>query len=160
MTTGDTSEMSSDVIASSAVVQFTAGTASASESGTSITLTVTRTGGAGSTTSVEYTSANGTATAGSDYTAVSGTLTFGPGDTSHSIVVPIASDTLDESDETFTVTLANVAGGNLGSPATETITITDDDGAPALILSDGSAIETNAGTNTMTCAPDASRCPG
>ena len=150
MTTGDTSEMSSDVIASSAVVQFTAGTASASESGTSITLTVTRTGGAGSTTSVEYTSANGTATAGSDYTAVSGTLTFGPGDTSHSIVVPIASDTLDESDETFTVTLANVAGGNLGSPATETITITDDDGAPALILSDGSAIETNAGTNTMT----------
>ncbi|MGN6184329.1 MAG: Calx-beta domain-containing protein [Thermoanaerobaculia bacterium] len=149
-TTNETSELSNDVIASASIVQFNAASVSISESGTSITLTVTRTGGAGTTTTVEYSSANGTATAGSDYTAVSGTLTFGPADTSQTIVVPITSDALDEVDETFTITLANVIGGNLGSPATETITITDDDGAPAIFVSDASVVETNSGTTTMT----------
>ncbi|HEX2832628.1 MAG TPA: Calx-beta domain-containing protein [Thermoanaerobaculia bacterium] len=150
MTTNDTSELSNDVIVAAGVVQFSAATASVSESGTSITLTVTRTGGNGSTTSVAYTSADATATAGSDYVAVSGTLTFGPSDTSQTIVIPITTDALDESDETFTVTLANVSGGNLGSPATETITITDDDSAPSISVSDASVVETNSGTTTMT----------
>ncbi|MFN8524594.1 MAG: Calx-beta domain-containing protein [Chloroflexota bacterium] len=50
--------------------------------------------------------ANGTATAGSDYTAVSQTVTFNPGETSKPFVVAILGDTIDEPNETFTVTLS------------------------------------------------------
>jgi CSLREA domain-containing protein len=148
--TNDTSEMSNNVTASAGIVQFSAATASVNESAASITLTVTRTDGLGSTTLVEYTSANGTATSGSDYTAVSGTLTFGPSDSSATIVIPIQPDALNEAAETFTVTLGNVAGGNLGSPATITVTVTDDDPAPSLSVSDPSVVETNSGTTMLT----------
>ena len=43
-----------------------------------------------STVTVHYTTANGTASAGSDYDTRSGTLTFAPGETAKTVVVPIA----------------------------------------------------------------------
>ena len=52
---------------------------------------------------VDYATADGTATAGSDYTAANGTLTFAAGETSKSIIVTIAGDTVDEDDETLSV---------------------------------------------------------
>ena len=71
---------------------------------------------------VDYATADGTATAGDDYTSTSGTLTFDAGTTSKTIPVSIADDTDDESDETFTVTLSNASGADLGT-ATATGTI-------------------------------------
>ena len=72
---------------------------------------------------VDYATADGTATAGSDYTSTSGTLTFDAGTTSQTISVSIADDKTDESDETFTLTLSNASGADLGtSTATGTIT--------------------------------------
>ena len=60
----------------------------------------------GRTVTVQYATANVTATAGRDYTRVSGTLTFGAGTTVRTVTVPIADDALDEHDsEQFTVTL-------------------------------------------------------
>ena len=59
---------------------------------------------------VGYTTANGTATAGTDYTASSGTLTFAPGVTTQTIAVKVTGDTAVEPDETFTVTLASPPG--------------------------------------------------
>ena len=47
------------------------------------------------------------AVAGSDYLAVSGTLVLAPGQTSQTIVVNAYGDTSYETDETFTVVLAN-----------------------------------------------------
>src|SRR5262249_22304527 len=58
-----------------------------------------------------YSTANGTALAGSDYTAVSGTLTFAPGETTKTIIVQALDDTLFEPSETFTVTLSNPSSG-------------------------------------------------
>ena len=46
-------------------------------------------GASGQTVTVNYATANGTATAGSDYTATSGTLTFAAGETSETITVPV-----------------------------------------------------------------------
>ena len=98
-----------------------------------VTVTVTRTGGSlGGPVTVDYATGDGTASAGSDYSAASGTLTFGPGEASKSFTVPVASDAAYEGNETFHVALSNAGGGaNVGSPAGATVTITNDDAAPA-----------------------------
>jgi hypothetical protein len=56
---------------------------------------------------VNWTTADGTATAPSDYMAASGILTFAPGQTSLTIPVQVVGDTLAEPDETFFVNLSN-----------------------------------------------------
>src|SRR5262245_58625706 len=59
---------------------------------------------------VDWATADGSATAGEDYTAGSGTLTFDPGVTSQPVSVDVLGDTTFEADETFTVTLSNPTG--------------------------------------------------
>ena len=73
---------------------------------------------------IGYTTANGTATAGTDYTPTTGTLTFAPGVTSQKINVPILADTTVETAETFTVTLSKPTGAII-TTATATATITN-----------------------------------
>ena len=63
--------------------------------------------------SVDYATADGTATAGSDYTAVSGTLTFAPGETAKTVSVAILDDAVDEGKETFKLKLSNPRGAYL-----------------------------------------------
>ena len=70
------------------------------------------------TAMVEWTTVDGTATAGEDYTAAGGVLTFGPGDTTRTISVALLDDNDEESDETFTVQLSNPQGVQLAGPAT------------------------------------------
>src|SRR5262249_53913527 len=113
-------------------VALSASTASVAESAGAINLSVTLSAASPVTVTVDYTTANGTATAGSDYTPQSGTLTFVPGSTSQTISVPIANDVSDEPDETFSVTLSGPYGARLGTPSSTTVTITDDDPAPTV----------------------------
>ena len=88
----------------------------------SIGFTVTLDEAATETVTVDYATADGTADAGDDYTSTSGTLTFDAGTTSKTISVSIADDTDNESDETFTITLSNASGADLGTKtATGTI---------------------------------------
>ena len=75
---------------------------------------------------VDYATADGTATAGKDYTAVSGTLTFNSSETSKTIHVPILNDTTFDRDETVQLTLRNASGAEISDPdGTGTITDTD-----------------------------------
>jgi hypothetical protein len=112
-------------------LQFSASGFSVAESGGSVAISVTRTGGSAGAVSVDYATSDGSATAGSDYTASGGTLSFADGETSQSFSVAILDDTLSEGDEGFSLTLANVVGGaSLGTPATANVTITDDDTPP------------------------------
>lgn len=104
---------------------------------------------------VGFATANGTATAGSDYQSTSGTLTFAPGETSKTVRVPILADTLDESNETF---FLNVSGNRNGLQATGTIA--DDDGEPALTLSDARITEGNDGTRNAAFTARLSRASG
>jgi len=63
--------------------------------------------------SVGYMTANATAVAGSDYTTVSGTLTFAAGQTSQTITVPVAGNTIVEPNETFVVNLGMANGATI-----------------------------------------------
>ena len=63
--------------------------------------------------SVDYATADGTATAGVDYTAASGTLTFAAGETEKTVSVALLDDAIDEGKETFTLELSNPRGAFL-----------------------------------------------
>ena len=63
---------------------------------------------------VNYATANGTATAGSDYVAASGTLTFAPGVATRPMTVSVNGDTTSEPNETFVVTLSSPTNAVLG----------------------------------------------
>jgi hypothetical protein len=112
-------------------LQFSAPAFNIVESGASVTITVTRTGGSAGDVTVDYASSNGGATAGSDYTATAGTLDYADGVTSQSFSVPILDDSLFEGDETLNLNLSNVSGGaSLGTPAAASVAIADDDPPP------------------------------
>ncbi len=66
------------------------------------------------TVTVQYATANGTATAGSDYTTTSGTLTFTPGQLTQTVPVPVLGDTVFEPTETFVVNLSNPINATIG----------------------------------------------
>jgi uncharacterized delta-60 repeat protein len=110
-------------------IQLAAASARGSEGG-SVTLTVTRSGGSGGAVTVGYDTVPVTA-AGSDFQHATGTLTWADGDASpKSVTIALASDSLAEPAETFTLGLgAPVLGAaSLGGVLQATITI--DDGAP------------------------------
>ncbi len=113
-------------------LQFSSSTYSVSESGGSVTITVTRTGGSNGAVGVNYAMSNGTATAGSDYTSRSGTLSWGNGDSAiKTFSVPILNDSVYEGNETVNLTLNSVTGGaTLGSPSSAVLTIIDNDEEP------------------------------
>lgn len=79
------------------------------------------------TVTVNYSTANGTATAPSDFQAASGTISFAPGETVKAITISVNGDTQVESDETFTVILSNAVNATIAI-GTATGTILNDDG--------------------------------
>ena len=83
---------------------------------------------------VDYATADGSATAGEDYTATSGTLTFAAGETVKTVSVPILDDVIDEGEETFTLTLSNAQGARIGD-GEATGTISNDDPLQKMWLS-------------------------
>lgn len=109
-------------------VQFAQAAYSVAENGASVTLAVTRTGGTDGAVSVDYFTTAGTALAGLDFVAASGRLTWTAGDgAARTFAVFIIDDLVVEPDKTFTVTLVNAVGAGIGSPATATVTIHDND---------------------------------
>ena len=62
---------------------------------------------------VDYATADGTATADEDYRATSGTLELEAGETSKSIEVTVHADTEDEGEETLTLSLSNATGARV-----------------------------------------------
>ena len=89
-------------------------------------LTVTRTGGAASGVTVDFTTVDGTATAAADYVTTNGTLTFVAGQTSQPITVPLQIEAGAQPTKSFTVVLSNATGGaTLGVRTTAEVRIAD-----------------------------------
>ena len=128
-----------DVLIGDATVDEAAGTAS---------FAVTLTNPSAADITLTLTTADGSATAGADYTATTGQVTILAGTTTAtgSFDVPILEDLIDESDETFTVSVLTVDAGTVGSTVDTGIgTITDNDGAPDVLIGD-STVDEAAGT--------------
>ena len=116
---------------SAGVLQFSGASYAVDEGGASVLLTVLRINGSYGDISVDYTTVDNTATAGFDYQNVMGRLSFADGETVQTISVPILDDRIYEGDERFDVSLSNVQGGAaLGSIATATVNITDNETVP------------------------------
>jgi len=93
---------------------------------TNAVFTVTLPNPSSQNVTVDFSTADGTASAGSDYTASSGTLTFNPDETAKTITVLVTTDTDIEPDETFTVNLSNPTNATIAN-TTGTGTIQNDD---------------------------------
>jgi Calx-beta domain len=65
--------------------------------------------------SVDFQTANGSATAGQDYQAQAGTVHIPAGATSATIAIPIITDALAEPDQTFSVNLGNAVNATLAT---------------------------------------------
>jgi hypothetical protein len=105
------------------------------ESAGGVNLVVNRTGSTTGASSVTWTTANGTAVAGQDFGLAgsssqrSGTISFAAGETSKTISVNIINDATLESNESFSVSLSNPAGGVVGTTSASTVTITSEESA-------------------------------
>ncbi len=116
---------------SAGTIGFNPATYTTTENTGAAMFTVSRTGGTSGAISANYATASGTATggatctAGVDYLTTSGMVSFADGDaTNKTIMVTICDDATVETDENFTI---NLTGANVGSTATATVTITDND---------------------------------
>jgi hypothetical protein len=92
--------------------------------GTTVTFDVDLSFAATAPVTVAYTTADGTALAGTDFTAVSGTLTFAPGQTQQTVTVPILLDTASTGSTNFYLDVSNPSSNAEidGGQGTATIT--------------------------------------
>ncbi|MBS3029307.1 MAG: SBBP repeat-containing protein [Dolichospermum sp. DET50] len=94
---------------------------------TNATFTVTLSNPSSQPITVNYATADGTATiADLDYNAANATISFAPGEISKTVTIAVVGDTKSENPEAFTVNLSNVTNATI-TKATGVGTITNDD---------------------------------
>ena len=123
-------------------IQFSAANFQVGEGDGRATATVTRSGDTSGTATVDYrTTDTDTFTVGCadtvnnhggaygrcDFATTVGTLQFAASETQKTITIPVIDDAHAEGNETFQVVLSNPSGATLGTPATATLTIQDND---------------------------------
>ena len=118
------------------------------ESAGTATFHVTLTNPSADAISVDYATADGSATAGLDYTATSGTLNFAAGEVSKTITVAISEDTIYEGDETFTVDLSGAVNATIADNQ-GLGTIEDNESEPTLSI-DNVTVNEEDGTALFT----------
>jgi subtilase family protein/Calx-beta domain-containing protein/CARDB protein len=130
-------------------IQFSAGAYSVIENAGPAIVRVTRTGAnLASGMTVQFTTTNGTATAGADYTSSTQVLTFAALEAFKDVQIPILNDGLPEGNETVALTLSNPTGGaKLGALTTAVLTILDDEqslqfSAPVYVVSEAAGAAT------------------
>ena len=110
----------------------------------SASLTVTLSAASSQPVTVSYSTANGSAAAGSDYQSASGTVTFAAGQTTKTISVLVNGDRAGELNETFMVNVGLAAGNAVIGDAQGVGTIVDDE--PRVSINSVTKNEGNSGT--------------
>jgi hypothetical protein len=94
---------------------------------------------------VNYQTANGSATTPADYDQLAPTtLTFAPGQTTRTVSVTVRGDALDETNETFRLLLSSPANATIAA-GTGTCTITDNDPPPSITITNATVTEPDTG---------------
>ncbi|HEX6623850.1 MAG TPA: Calx-beta domain-containing protein [Pyrinomonadaceae bacterium] len=134
----DTSEFSPCVrITMPGSLQFSAAAYNADEGAGTAAVSIDRVGGSEGATTVFFITSDGTATAGQDYTDTEIPVSFAAGETSKTVLVPIADDNSPEGSETVNLTLLQATGGApVGTPSAAVLTINDNDSGSVFHLSD------------------------
>lgn len=115
-------------MAGASTVEFSATGFAVNEGEGIATITVTRSGNLTTSTSVDYSTSDGSASNRTDYITSSGTLQFAAGETLKTFTVPVIDDLYVEGVEAINLMLGKPTGsGFLGSPSTSTINILDND---------------------------------
>ena len=86
--------------------------ATVAEDAGTVTLTLTASAPASTAYTVDYTTEDGTAEAGTDYTAASGTVMFAAGVTERTVTVTVLEDAVDDDGEDFKVRLSEPTGSS------------------------------------------------
>jgi photosystem II stability/assembly factor-like uncharacterized protein len=115
---------------------------------TTLGFTVTLSPVSGRTVRVNYSTANGTGTAGSDFVTANGTLTFNAGETTKTVSVTVNGDTTVEANETIFVDLTSPSGATI-TRARGTGTIINDDGG-TVQFSAANYIKSEGGSTNIT----------
>ncbi|HEX2252521.1 MAG TPA: Calx-beta domain-containing protein [Thermoanaerobaculia bacterium] len=105
-------------------------------------IAVERAGGSRGAVTVEYATADGSATAGEDYTAAAGVLSWAGGEKGvKTFTVPVLQDDVEEGNEQVTLTLAAATGAVLDDERAEAVlTILDDDGSTEACVEDAETL--------------------
>ena len=114
--------------------------------GGSATFTISLDRPTGTTVTVRWDTAPGSASAGADYTTSGGTATIAANTLSTTVSVPTAADTLDEDDENFEVNLSN-ASANVDRIADSRAVGTIEDNDPLVAVSMGSDVSVQEGNS-------------
>ena len=94
---------------------------------TDLVLTVSLSRASAETVTVNYATADDSASAGSDYQAASGTVAFAAGQTTQTITVTVIGDNTQEQDESFLVNLTSASANAIIADGVGVGTILDDD---------------------------------
>jgi uncharacterized delta-60 repeat protein len=116
---------------------------------TSITFTVTLTSALATPVTVDFTTADNSATAGVDYVAQSGTLTFAPGETTKTITVTLTPRSAPQTDRNFFILLSNPTNTTLAKTNAIGTIVYVASGALSLFVDDPVVLEGYSGITLL-----------
>ncbi|NNF99401.1 MAG: hypothetical protein HKM93_08485, partial [Desulfobacteraceae bacterium] len=135
-------------------LEFSASVFTTNESDSNAVITIKRKAGKTGEVTVDFSTSDVDASAGSDYTTTSGTITFSEGDMAdNSFTVPIIDDGRYEPSEEINLVLSNPTGGaTLGTASTAMLQINDNDSSSSSRRDYGDREEDNSGCFISTAA--------
>ncbi len=116
-------------------VQFSVSSQRVSETGATVIIGATLNAPATTDIVIPFT-LGGSASDGADYTATATQIVIPAGSLSGSVQIQILDDGLSEAEETIVLTLQPSAAAGVGALAIHTVTITDDDLEPVILIDD------------------------
>ncbi len=142
------------------VLGFSSPTFTVNQNAGTATITLSRTNGTDGIVSVNYATANGTATNGINYTATSGTLTFNQGVASRTFTIPIINNVTVAPDKTVKLLLSTVTGGAKLGQSNAVLTIINNNFTPGHVSFTSVTYTTNEPNNTGTALISVNRLGG